>query len=517
MSSLYLEHFGFSESPFDLPPSRRFFFAGGMRGEVLDGLVQAALAADSIVTVTGDAGCGKTMLSQMLAKRLRVAGFDLVYIPQPVYGPQGILDFLLTAWKLDLGPERSAVQSIHAELLSRQQQGRRVVVLIDEAHGMRPDTLVTLAQLADVPNSTHTLMQLVLFGQPSLQQLLALPSLQALQDKLLYRFALAGWSEADTRAYVEHRLRTAGWRGGALFHPQALTALIQAAAGHVRHLHVLADKALLAAYAEGAHEVQAIHVRALQSSPQTLEMRPSSPADVLVTASDETARGGHEQGIGTLGRWSPWGAIGLLVLVVGGTGVWMSKNGADAPPAASATPTPTALVHAAAPHSPVAAPPPLPSVAPLPDPPAPTATAVASPVAAAQTPAFSDVPRYAGLPTAIQERLAASQTFFNATNKGWTIQVGVAKNTAELQTLLAQVQALTPVWVHERYYSKAHVVPSYAGLGLVWAVYVGHYPARAEAYEAMRQLSVTLPSLKPVVRTLGGIRSEAIPTQFPPV
>lgn len=505
-----------------------------MRGEVLDGLVQAALAHDSIVTVTGDAGCGKTMLSQMLAKRLRVAGFDLVYIPQPVYGPQGILDFLLTAWKLDLGPERSAVQSIHAELLSRQQQGRRVVVLIDEAHGMRPDTLVALAQLADVPNSTHTLMQLVLFGQPSLQQLLALPSLQALQDKLLYRFALAGWSEVDTRAYVEHRLRTAGWRGGALFHPQALTALIQAAAGHVRHLHVLADKALLAAYAEGAHEVQAIHVRALQSSPQILEMPSSSPADVIATASNETARAGHELGIRTLGRWSQWGSIGLLVLVVGGTGVWMSKDGVDAPPtpqvtapvppAAAATPKPTALIDAADPQSPVAAPLPvpttLPSFAPVsapPDPPASTATAVASPVAAAQTPAFSDVPRYAGLPTAIQERLAASQTFFNATNKGWTIQVGVAKNTAELQTLLAQVQALTPVWVHERYYSKAHVVSSYAGLGLVWAVYVGHYPARAEAYEAMRQLSVALPVLKPVVRTLGGIRSEAIPTQFPPV
>lgn len=504
-----------------------------MRGEVLDGLVQAALAHDSIVTVTGDAGCGKTMLSQMLAKRLRVAGFDLVYIPQPVYGPQGILDFLLTAWKLDLGPERSAVQSIHAELLLRQQQGRRVVVLIDEAHGMRPDTLVALAQLADVPNGTHTLMQLVLFGQPSLQQLLALPSLQALQDKLLYRFALAAWSEVDTRAYVEHRLRTAGWRGGALFHSQALTALIQAAAGHVRHLHVLADKALLAAYAEGAHEVQAIHVRALQSPPQTLEMPSPPPTDVLATASHETAPAGHEKGIRTLGRWSQWGSIGLLVLAVGGTGVWMSKDGVDAPPApqatapvppaAAVTPTPMALIDAADPQSPVAAPLPvpttLPSFAPVsapPDPPASTATAVASPVAAAQTPAFSDVPRYAGLPTAIQERLAASQTFFNATNKGWTIQVGVAKNTAELQTLLAQVQTLTPVWVHERYYSKAHVVSSYAGLGLVWAVYVGHYPARAEAYEAMRQLSVALPVLKPVVRTLGGIRSEAIPTQPPP-
>lgn len=496
-----------------------------MRGEVLDGLVQAALAADSIVTVTGDAGCGKTMLSQMLAKRLRVAGFDLVYIPQPVYGPQGILDFLLTAWKLDFGSERSAVQSIHAELLSRQQQGRRVVVLIDEAHGMRPDTLVALAQLADVPNSTHTLMQLVLFGQPSLQQLLALPSLQVLQDKLLYRFALAAWSEEDTRAYVEHRLRTAGWRGGALFHPQALMALIQAAAGHVRHLHVLADKALLAAYAEGAHEVQAIHVRALQSSPQTLEMPSPPPADVLATASNETAKG-----IRTLGRWSQWGPIGLLVLAVGGTGVWMSKDGADAPPAPQATapvppaaatsPTPTVLVHATDSQSPVAAPPPLPpalpSVAPVAASPAATATAVASPVAAEQAPAFSGVSRYAGLPTAIQERLAASQTFFNATTKGWTIQVGVAKNTAELQTLLAQVQALTPVWVHDRYYSKAHVVPSHAGLGMVWAVYVGHYPARAEAYEAMRQLSVALPALKPVVRTLGGIRSEPMPTQPPP-
>ncbi|MFP5419783.1 MAG: ExeA family protein, partial [Gammaproteobacteria bacterium] len=134
MSSLYLDHFRLSEAPFGITPNGKFFFEGQARGAILEALHHAVLDDDGIITVVGEVGSGKTMLCRMLADRLPRDQVDLVYLANPSFGPREILHSMVADWGLKVPAGQPLVLSIQAALLERHAQGRRAVVLIDEAH-----------------------------------------------------------------------------------------------------------------------------------------------------------------------------------------------------------------------------------------------------------------------------------------------------------------------------------------------------------------------------------------------
>ncbi len=256
MSSLYLEHFRLGEAPFGITPNGKFFFEGQARGAILDALHHAVLDEDGIVVVVGEVGSGKTMLCRMLAERLPRDQVDLVYLANPSFGPREILQSLIADWGLQPPAEgQPLVLTIQHALLQRHAQGRRAVVLIDEAQAMPPESLEEIKLLSNLETAQHKLLQIVLFGQPELDALLALPKLRQVRDRVVHRFELQPLNGPDAAAYIEHRLRRAGWQGGALFEPRALRELTDASGGRIRAIHLLADKALLAAFAQGARQV----------------------------------------------------------------------------------------------------------------------------------------------------------------------------------------------------------------------------------------------------------------------
>ncbi len=262
MSSLYLEHFRLGEAPFGITPNGKFFFEGQARGAILDALHHAVLDEDGIVVVVGEVGSGKTMLCRMLAERLPRDQVDLVYLANPSFGPREILQSLIADWGLQPPAEgQPLVLTIQEALLQRHAQGRRAVVLIDEAQAMPPESLEEIKLLSNLETPQHKLLQIVLFGQPELDTLLALPKLRQVRDRVVHRFELQPLNGPDAAAYIEHRLRRAGWQGGALFEPRALRELTEASGGRIRAIHLLADKALLAAFAQGARQVERAHVR----------------------------------------------------------------------------------------------------------------------------------------------------------------------------------------------------------------------------------------------------------------
>ncbi|PWW47693.1 ExeA family protein [Melaminivora alkalimesophila] len=275
MSSLYLEHFRLTEPPFGITPNGRFFFDGQARGAVLDALHHAVLDEDGIIVVVGEVGSGKTMLSRMLAERLPRPQIDLVYLANPSFGPREILHSLIQDWGLEPPSEgQSPVLTIQRALLERHAQGRRAVVLIDEAQAMQPASLEEIKLLSNLETERHKLLQIVLFGQPELDDLLALPALRQVRDRVVQRFELQPLVGPDAAAYVEHRLRRAGWQGGALFEPAALQRLLAASQGRIRAIHQLADKALLAAFAQGARQVTREHVGRAVQEVQASRIRP---------------------------------------------------------------------------------------------------------------------------------------------------------------------------------------------------------------------------------------------------
>src|SRR5690606_34154049 len=153
-------------------------------------------------------------------------------------------------------------RALQDRLIELYGQGRRVVVLIDEAHAMPLETLEEIRLLSNLESNRHKLLQIVLFGQPELDEQLALPNMRQLRERITHSFRLEPLVRPDIEKYIDFRMRAAGYRGPNVFTPPALRAIAQVSQGLTRRINILADKALLAAFAEGTHEVTARHARA---------------------------------------------------------------------------------------------------------------------------------------------------------------------------------------------------------------------------------------------------------------
>ncbi len=260
---MYNRHFGLETSPFRITPDTRRFFGGSERAAILDTLKYAILTGEGMIKVTGEVGTGKTMLCRMLQDQLPDE-VTLVYLANPSLSR----DEILRAIALELGlPIRDdsrhfeQLQTLQAFLLSEHRAGRRVVVFIEEAQCMPLETLEEIRLLSNLETRQDKLMQLVLFGQPELDQLLARNELRQLRDRITHSLELRPLNANDVRDYVRFRLHSAGLRGGDPFTPAAYRLLTRTSKGLIRRIHVLADKALLAAYAERSPRVMRRHMR----------------------------------------------------------------------------------------------------------------------------------------------------------------------------------------------------------------------------------------------------------------
>jgi len=261
--ALYLEHFGLSEPPFRITPHTDFFFDGADRGATLEGLIYAVLHDEGIVKVSGEVGSGKTMLCRVLMERLpqQVA---TIYLATPSLGRDEILLAIADDLSLKLSPERRsiALRELQEHLIALYGAGRRVVVLVDEAHVMPEDTLEQVRLLSNLESNRHKLLQIVLFGQPELDQTLAKPALRQLRDRITHAFRTRPLATPEVAKYLSFRMRAAGYRGPDVFTPPALRLIARASGGLTRRINILADKSLLAAYTESTHAVTRRHVRA---------------------------------------------------------------------------------------------------------------------------------------------------------------------------------------------------------------------------------------------------------------
>jgi type II secretory pathway predicted ATPase ExeA len=261
--ALYLEHFGLAEPPFRITPHTDFFFDGADRGATLEALIYAILHDEGIVKVSGEVGSGKTMLCRVLMERLP-AHVVTIYLATPSLARDEILNAIRDELELKLSHERTSValRELQEHLISLYGQGRRVVILIDEAHVMPDETLEQVRLLSNLESNRHKLLQIVLFGQPELDATLAKSSLRQLRDRITHSFRMRPLSRPEVAKYLTFRMRAAGYRGPDVFTPRAVSLLARAADGLTRRINILADKALLSAFTHNGHAVSHRHVRA---------------------------------------------------------------------------------------------------------------------------------------------------------------------------------------------------------------------------------------------------------------
>lgn len=260
---MYCNHFGLQEPPFRITPDTRRFFVGADRGAVLEALTYAILAGEGMIKLTGEVGSGKTMLCRMLAERLP-AEVEVVYLANPSLSREDILHAIALELGLELaepGARMDVLNRLQQYLLDRCRAGRQVVLFIEEAQSMPLETLEEIRLLSNLETRDSRLLQILLFGQPELNQRLSGHEVRQLRDRITHSFDLAPLDAGAVRDYLRFRLQRAGHVDGELFSRAAIRKLADHSHGLLRRLNTLADKALLAAYADQAGEVTAAHVR----------------------------------------------------------------------------------------------------------------------------------------------------------------------------------------------------------------------------------------------------------------
>lgn len=261
---MYYAFFGLNQPPFKITPDTEAFFEGGNRGAILEALIYAITHGEGIIKVTGEVGSGKTMLCRVLQTRLP-ENVENVYLANPSVSPEEILHAIAFELQLPLARDATRLEVMHAlnsYLLERHTQKRQVVVFVEESQGMPLGTLEEIRLLSNLETQQHKLLQIVLFGQPELDENLRQTQIRQLRERITHSFNLAPLDAADVRAYLAFRLHAAGYHGPDLFSSRVIAYMTRTSGGLTRRINLIADKALLAAFAESTHNVSLSHVKA---------------------------------------------------------------------------------------------------------------------------------------------------------------------------------------------------------------------------------------------------------------
>ncbi len=261
---MYYSHFGLKEPPFKITPNTEVFYTGGNRGAVLDALIYAINSGEGIIKVVGEVGSGKTMLCRMLQTMLPEK-IESIYLANPSVAPEDVLHAI--AFELQLKLPKNAdrlkvMQVLQTHLLARHAAGKQVVIFVEEAQGMPLATLEEIRLLSNLETKHDKLLQIVLFGQPELDENLNQANIRQLRERITHSFNLVPLQTKEIGEYLIFRLRAAGYFGPHLFSNTAISKIATSAEGLVRRVNILADKSLLAAFADNEYQVTPKHVQA---------------------------------------------------------------------------------------------------------------------------------------------------------------------------------------------------------------------------------------------------------------
>src|SRR5918993_4293843 len=261
---MYTSFFGLGEKPFAITPDPRYLFMSERHAEALAHLLYGINEAGGFIQLTGEVGTGKTTVIRSLLEQLP-GHAEVALILNPRVTPA---EFLLTICEeLHLPvPEhgrdstKSLMDLLGHYLLEAHARGRRVVLIVDEAQNLGPQTLEQVRLLTNLETATTKLLQIILIGQPELRVLLDQADLRQLAQRITGRYHLSPLTRDETAGYVKHRMRVAGATAEA-FTPGALKEVHRLSNGIPRVINVVCDRALLGAFTREDHRVGAAFVR----------------------------------------------------------------------------------------------------------------------------------------------------------------------------------------------------------------------------------------------------------------
>jgi len=274
---MYEEFFGLREAPFSLTPNTHFFMQSCSHAQALEMLLVGLRTGEGFLKVTGEVGTGKTLICRMLLNSIEDE-YVTAYIPNPSCSPETL--YCLLADELAGHSEKTlethmthhidayfndsmtnemqmrALQQIQEKLLALAAQNQPVALIIDEAQAMSHETIEALRLISNLETESKKLLQIVLFGQPELDDRLAQDSLRQLAQRISFHHRLTPLSDDAVVDYVSHRINQAGGDGVELFSKSALRLCANASMGVPRLINMLCHKAMILAYGQGLKTIE---------------------------------------------------------------------------------------------------------------------------------------------------------------------------------------------------------------------------------------------------------------------
>jgi MSHA biogenesis protein MshM len=275
---MYLEHFKIRELPFTLTPNTGFFCNLSGHQAALNVLLLSLRSGEGFIKIVGEVGTGKTLLCRMLLEQLGDE-FVTAYVPNPDLTPSGLRKVLaqeLGVPKPHPFDQQLLLDTITERLMELHEKGKHVVLLIDEAQALPFESLEALRLLTNLETKKSKLLQIVLFGQPELNERLNQPELRQLKQRICFSYTLPALNRKELDAYLFHRLAMAGHTMGPLFSKKACDLLFKFSRGTPRLINILCHKALMAAYGRGESTVTPRAMRLAVSDTESVKKKSCS-------------------------------------------------------------------------------------------------------------------------------------------------------------------------------------------------------------------------------------------------
>ncbi len=267
---MYHRYFGLQEEPFSIAPNPAYLYMGERHKEALAHLLYGVNGSGGFVMLTGEVGTGKTTISRCLLEQLP-DNTDVAFILNPFLNAKELLATICDEFNLlvrDSASLKHLTEQLYHFLLNNHARGCNTVLIIDEAQHLQFEVLEKIRLLTNLETDTKKLLQIIFIGQPELRELLAKPALRQLAQRITARFHIDPLTLAETRAYINHRLKVAGLPANQELFPASIVKAIHKKTGGIpRLINILCDRTLLGAYAQNTSKVdKAIYAKAAKEA-----------------------------------------------------------------------------------------------------------------------------------------------------------------------------------------------------------------------------------------------------------
>lgn len=252
---MYQSFYRLHAKPFQLRPDPDFFFGSKGHKRAMAYLEYGLSQGEGFIVITGEVGAGKTTLVRNLFKRLSTDNIVAAQIVNTRLNSDDTLRMVVAAFGLVADDTSKALLLARLEQFLKQcdRQGQRALLVVDEAQNLSPQAVEELRMLSNFQTANKSLLQTFLLGQPEFRNILHSEDMLQLRQRVIATYHLGPMDAEETRAYIEHRLKTAGWKGDPSFDAQAYALIHQHSGGIPRRINTLCDRLMLMGYLEELH------------------------------------------------------------------------------------------------------------------------------------------------------------------------------------------------------------------------------------------------------------------------